>query len=107
MLADMKSQLEDADEKIREAVSEKKTVSDFYALYENQMKSDYQILLEQAGFCEDICNYQPKNTVHFSPKKIFFPFFTHFCHGISTSKQNIKKKQKIKPYQDKQYQAYT
>lgn len=48
MLADMKSQLEDADEKIREAVSEKKTVSDFYALYENQMKSDYQILLEQA-----------------------------------------------------------
>ena len=48
MLADMKSQLEDADGKIREAVSEKKTVSDFYALYENQMKSDYQILLEQA-----------------------------------------------------------
>lgn len=40
--------LEDADGKIREAVSEKKTVSDFYALYENQMKSDYQILLEQA-----------------------------------------------------------
>lgn len=48
MLADMKSQLEDADGKICEAVSEKKTVSDFYALYENQMKSDYQILLEQA-----------------------------------------------------------
>ena len=48
MLADMKSQLEDADGKIREAVAEKKTVSDFYALYENQMKSDYQILLEQA-----------------------------------------------------------
>ena len=48
MLADMKSRLEDADGKIREAVSEKKTVSDFYALYENQMKSDYQILLEQA-----------------------------------------------------------
>ena len=48
MLADMKSQLEDADGRIREAVSEKKTVSDFYALYENQMKSDYQILLEQA-----------------------------------------------------------
>ena len=48
MLADMKSQLEDADGKIREAVSEKKTVSDFYALYENQMKSDYQVLLEQA-----------------------------------------------------------
>ena len=48
MLADMKSRLEDADGKIREAVSEKRTVSDFYALYENQMKSDYQILLEQA-----------------------------------------------------------
>ena len=48
MLADMKSQLEDADGKIREAVAEKKTVSDFYALYENHMKSDYQILLEQA-----------------------------------------------------------
>lgn len=48
MLADMKSRLEDADGKIREAVSEKKTVSDFYALYENQMKSDYQVLLEQA-----------------------------------------------------------
>ena len=48
MLADMKSRLEDADGKIREAVSEKKTVFDFYALYENQMKSDYQVLLEQA-----------------------------------------------------------
>ena len=48
MLADMKSRLEEADGKICEAVSEKKTVSDFYALYENQMKSDYQILLEQA-----------------------------------------------------------
>ena len=35
MLADMKSQLEDADGKIREVVSEKKVVSDFYALYEN------------------------------------------------------------------------
>ena len=48
MLANMKSRLEEVDGKIREAVSEKKTVSDFYALYENQMKSDYQILLEQA-----------------------------------------------------------
>lgn len=48
MLANMKSRLEDADGKIREAVSEKKTVSDFYALYENQKKSDYQVLLEQA-----------------------------------------------------------
>lgn len=48
MLADMKSRLEDADGKIREAVSKKKTVYDFYALYENQMKSDYQVLLEQA-----------------------------------------------------------
>ena len=48
LLADMKSRLEEVDGKIREAVSEKKTVSDFYALYENQMKSDYQVLLEQA-----------------------------------------------------------
>lgn len=48
ILADMKNRLVEVDEKIREAVSEKKTVSDFYALYENQMKSDYQILLEQA-----------------------------------------------------------
>ena len=48
ILANMKSRLEDADGKIREAVSEKKTVSDFYALYKYQMKSDYQILLEQA-----------------------------------------------------------
>lgn len=48
MLADMKSRLKDADGKIREAVSKKKTVYDFYALYENQMKSDYQVLLEQA-----------------------------------------------------------
>ena len=48
LLADMKSRLEDVDGKIREAVSEKKTVSDLYALYENQMKSDYQVLLEQA-----------------------------------------------------------
>ena len=56
MLADMKSRLKDADGKIREAVAEKKTVSDFYALYENQMKSDYQILLEQAkAEMENIC----------------------------------------------------
>ena len=48
LLANMKSRLEEVDGKIREAVSEKKTVSDFYALYENQMKSDYQVLLEQA-----------------------------------------------------------
>ena len=48
VLADMKSRLEELDGKIRDAVSEKKTVSDFYALYENQMKSDYHVLLEQA-----------------------------------------------------------
>ena len=48
VLADMKSRLEELDGKIRDAVSEKKTVSDFYALYENQMKSDYQVLLDQA-----------------------------------------------------------
>ena len=48
MLDDMKSRLEEADGKIREAVSEKKAASDFYTVYENQMKSDYQILLEQA-----------------------------------------------------------
>lgn len=48
MLAELKKRFEEVDGKIREAVSEKKTVSDFYALYENQMKSDYQVLLEQA-----------------------------------------------------------
>jgi hypothetical protein len=48
ILADMKNRLEEADGKIREAVSEKKTVSDFYALYKDQIKSDYQVLLEQA-----------------------------------------------------------
>lgn len=48
MLADMKSRLKDADGKIREAVAEKKTASDFYTAYENQMKSDYQVLFEQA-----------------------------------------------------------
>ena len=48
MLDELKKRFEEVDGKIREAVSEKKTVSDFYALYENQMKSDYQILLEQA-----------------------------------------------------------
>ena len=47
MLDELKKRFEEVDGKIREAVSEKKTVSDFYALYENQMKSDYQILLEQ------------------------------------------------------------
>ena len=48
MLADMKKRHTEVDGKIRDAVSEKKTVSDFYALYENQMKSDYQVLLEQS-----------------------------------------------------------
>ena len=48
MLDELKKRFEEVDGKIREAVSEKKTVSDFYALYENQMKSDYQVLLEQA-----------------------------------------------------------
>ena len=48
MLTELKKRLEEVDGKICEAVSEKKTVFDFYALYENQMKSDYQVLLEQA-----------------------------------------------------------
>lgn len=48
MLDELKKRFEEVDGKIREAVSEKKTVSDFYALYENQKKSDYQVLLEQA-----------------------------------------------------------
>ena len=48
MLDELKKRFEEVDGKIREAVAEKKTVSDFYALYENQMKSDYQVLLEQA-----------------------------------------------------------
>lgn len=48
MLDELKKRFEEVDGKIREAVSEKKVVSDFYDLYENQMKSDYQVLLEQA-----------------------------------------------------------
>ncbi len=42
ILADMKSRLEEADEKICKAIFH------FYTAYENQMKSDYQVLLEQA-----------------------------------------------------------
>lgn len=47
-IEDMKNSLNALEGDISKAYSEKKTVSDFYALYENQRKSDYEILLEQA-----------------------------------------------------------
>ena len=47
-IEEMKKSLVSLEEQLKTALSEKKTASDFYAAYENQMKSDYQILLEQA-----------------------------------------------------------
>ena len=47
-LADMKRQLERMEEKISSAYEEQRTVCDFYDFYESRMKSDYEILLEQA-----------------------------------------------------------
>lgn len=44
----MKKSLVALESEIAKADSERKTASDFYALYENQRKSDYEILLEQA-----------------------------------------------------------
>ena len=44
----MKKSLVSLEEQLKTAITEKKTASDFYTAYENQMKSDYQILLEQA-----------------------------------------------------------
>ena len=47
-IEDMKKSLVSLEEQLKTAITEKKTASDFYVTYENQMKSDYQILLEQA-----------------------------------------------------------
>jgi len=47
-IEEMKKSLVSLEVQLKTALSEKKTASDFYTAYENQMKSDYQILLEQA-----------------------------------------------------------
>ena len=47
-IEEMKKSLVSLEEQLKTAITEKKTASDFYTAYENQMKSDYQILLEQA-----------------------------------------------------------
>lgn len=47
-LAEMKRQLVGMDEKISLAVEKCKEIYDFYDFYESRMKSDYEILLEQA-----------------------------------------------------------
>lgn len=47
-IEEMKKSLVSLEEQLKTAQSEKKIASDFYTAYENQMKSDYQILLEQA-----------------------------------------------------------
>lgn len=47
-IKEMKKSLVSLEEQLKTAITEKKAASDFYTAYENQMKSDYQILLEQA-----------------------------------------------------------
>lgn len=47
-IEEMKKSLIFLEEQLKTAITEKKTAYDFYTAYENQMKSDYQILLEQA-----------------------------------------------------------
>ena len=47
-IEEMKKSLVSLEEQLKTAITEKKAGSDFYVTYENQMKSDYQILLEQA-----------------------------------------------------------
>ena len=47
-IEEMKKSLVSLEEQLKIAISEKKAASDFYTAYENQMKSDYQILFEQA-----------------------------------------------------------
>lgn len=47
-IKDMKKSLVSLEDQLKTDLSEKKAASDFYTAYENQMKSDYQILLEQA-----------------------------------------------------------
>ena len=47
-IEEMKKSLVSLEEQLKTAITEKKAASDFYTAYEKQMKSDYQILLEQA-----------------------------------------------------------
>lgn len=47
-LADMKRQLVEMEEKISLAFEKRKEIYDFYDFYESRMKSDYEILLQQA-----------------------------------------------------------
>lgn len=47
-IEEMKKSLVSLEEQLKTAITEKKAGSDFYVTYENQMKSDYQVLLEQA-----------------------------------------------------------
>ncbi|MCH5349678.1 MAG: hypothetical protein J1E40_10180, partial [Oscillospiraceae bacterium] len=48
ILAGLKKELADTEEKIPEAVAIRKSVYDYYNFYENRMKSDYDILLAKA-----------------------------------------------------------
>lgn len=47
-IEEMKKSLVSLEEQLKTAITEKKAAYDFYVTYENQMKSDYQILFEQA-----------------------------------------------------------
>ena len=47
-IEDMKKSLISLEKELKNAYSEKKTANEFYALYENRRKTDYEILLEQA-----------------------------------------------------------
>ena len=47
-ISEMKRQLVGIDEKISLAFEKRKEIYDFYDFYESRMKSDYEILLEQA-----------------------------------------------------------
>ncbi len=44
----MKQQLVEIEEKISNTLDKRKEVYDFYNFYESRMKTDYEILLEQA-----------------------------------------------------------
>ena len=47
-IVEMKRQLKGMDEKISLAFEKRKEIYDFYDFYDSRMKSDYEILLEQA-----------------------------------------------------------
>lgn len=47
-LAELKRQLDGMEEKNSDALNKRKEVYDFYSFYESRMKTDYEILLEQA-----------------------------------------------------------